>query len=485
MTKMTKKLPLYVGLLLVICLLGMIVYLPPQASAQESQENYISVAYFTGVGCPHCARGDPLVLDELPGDYPNLIILEYEIYDLEQNAPLFEEYSNIYDAGFEIPMIIIGPEQYLTSDITIIKNAKDTLDKLENNPLPLIDGSSQNFQDVDLSTLPGYPKIWHKNKIALKIGAETDSTLLKNLLLEDDLPIVLEGEDYIPIEPEVVKLSGKDLKFDNAILVGDWVFQWNGDRMGIAPAVEGIILPDETLPEPAQIEHKVTLAKIISLALVDAVNPCAFAVLLLLLTAILAYNPGNKRSILLAGLMFISAVFVMYFIYGLVFIKFFQLIQTLNVVKIWLFRALAVAAIIFGILNIRDFLKYKPGGLGTEMPLMLRPRMQAVIARVTSPRGAFITGIFVTVFLLPCTIGPYIIAAGILSVFDMLANIPVLLLYNLIFILPMMAIVAIVYFGLSGVKDVEEWKNRHITKLHLIAGILMLFVGVALLMGWV
>jgi cytochrome c biogenesis protein CcdA len=255
--------------------------------------------------------------------------------------------------------------------------------------------------------------------------------------------------------------------------------------MGIAPAVEGIILPDETLPEPAQIEHKVTLAKIISLALVDAVNPCAFAVLLLLLTAILAYNPGNKRSILLAGLMFISAVFVMYFIYGLVFIKFFQLIQTLNVVKIWLFRALAVAAIIFGILNIRDFLKYKPGGLGTEMPLMLRPRMQAVIARVTSPRGAFITGIFVTVFLLPCTIGPYIIAAGILSVFDMLANIPVLLLYNLIFILPMMAIVAIVYFGLSGVKDVEEWKNRHITKLHLIAGILMLFVGVALLMGWV
>ncbi len=482
---MTKKLSIYAGLILVICLLGMIFSLPPQTFAQESQENYISVVYFTGIGCPHCAWADPIVLEELPGDYPDLIILEYEIYDLEQNAPLFEEYSNIYNAGFDIPMIIIGPEQYLTSHTSIINNAKDTLDELEHNPLPLIDGSSQNFEDVDTSSLPGYPKIWHRNRMASKMGSEVDSTLLKRLLLEDDLSGILKGKDYIPIEPEVVELSGKDLKFDNAILVGDWIFQWNGDRMGIPPAVEGVILPGETFPEPEAIEHKVTLAKIVSLALVDAVNPCAFAVLLLLLTAILAYNPGNRRSILLAGLMFITAVFVMYFTYGLIFIKFFQLIQTLNVVKIWLFRALAIAAIIFGILNIRDFIKYKPGGLGTEMPLLLRPRMQAVIARVTSPRGAFITGVFVTVFLLPCTIGPYIIAAGILSIFDMLANIPVLLLYNLIFVIPMMAIVGIVYLGLSGVKDVEEWKNRHITKLHLAAGILMLFVGIALLLGWV
>jgi cytochrome c biogenesis protein CcdA len=67
----------------------------------------------------------------------------------------------------------------------------------------------------------------------------------------------------------------------------------------------------------------------------------------------------------------------------------------------------------------------------------------------------------------------------------MLLNLPVLVVYNIIFVLPMMAIVGIVYLGLSGVKDVEEWKNRHITKLHLVAGVLMLFVGIALLMGWV
>ncbi len=482
---MTRKLSLYSSLILIICILVTILTLPSQSFAQDSEGDYISGVYFTGIGCRHCARTDPLVLNELPGEYPNLIVLEYEIYDLEQNAPLFEEYSRVYDSGFDVPQIIFNKEQYFSNDISILKDLRNSMDDIAYNPVPLIDGSSIDFQKLDLLSLPGYPKIWHQNKIAMKRGTQGDSDLLKNLILKEDLPDILKGKDYIPIEPVAVELSGKDVEFDNSILVGDWVVQWNGDRMGISPPVAGVTLPGIMTSPPEAVKHKVTLAKIVTLALVDAVNPCAFAVLLLLLTAILTYNPGNRRSVLLAGLMFIAAIFAMYFIYGLIFIKFFQLIQALNMVKMWLFKVLAVVAIIFGILNIRDSIKYKPGGIGTEMPLMLRPKMQALISRVTSPRGAFITGLFVTLFLLPCTIGPYVIAAGILSVFDMMANIPILLLYNLIFVIPMLAIVGIVYLGLKGVKDVEEWKNKHITKLHLIAGILMLLVGIALLLGWV
>ncbi len=480
---MTKKLFIHAGLILVICLLGIGLIFSSQAFAQNSQEDYISIVYFHGVGCQHCSHTDPTVLQDLPGEYPELILIGYEIYKMEQNAPLLDEYHSIYTATYDIPVAVFNHERVLTTFGKVLNNIRPYLDELDHNPVPLIDGSSIDFQELDLLTLPGYPEIWHQNKIAIKTGPAGDSELLKNLILDDDLSAILKGKDYTPIEPVVVEISGADIEFDNAILVGDWVFQWNGDRMGIPSAEEGAYAPGTEPISP--VKHTVTMTKIVSLALVDAVNPCAFAVLLLLLTAILAYNPGNRRSVLLGGLMFVTAVFAMYFIYGLVFIRFFQLIQTLNVVKIWLFRALAITAIIFGLLNIRDFIKYKPGGIGTEMPLMLRPKMQAMIARVTSPKGAFLAGIMVTLFLLPCTIGPYVIAAGILSVFDMLANIPVLIVYNLIFVLPMMVIVGIVYLGLRGVKDVEEWKNRHITKLHLIAGILMLFVGVALLMGWV
>ncbi|GAG48195.1 unnamed protein product, partial [marine sediment metagenome] len=46
---------------------------------------------------------------------------------------------------------------------------------------------------------------------------------------------------------------------------------------------------------------ELTLLQITSLAAIDAVNPCALAVLTLMLIAILTYNPKKKINILLAG----------------------------------------------------------------------------------------------------------------------------------------------------------------------------------------
>ena len=300
----------------------------------------------------------------------------------------------------------------------------------------------------------------------------------------DNLPEILEGAEFKAIEPIEVAISGKGIKFDNALLINDWVFQWNGEGIGIPPSEE-VVLPEPEPPPFEVTEPSLTIAKIVSLAAVDAVNPCAFAVLLLMLTTVIAYNPGNRRRILLSGVAFITSVFILYFVYGLVIIKFFQVVQALTQVRIWIFKSLGVAAIVFGVLNIRDFIRYRPGRLGTEMPLLMRPRVQKILLRVTSIRGAFSVGVFVTLFLLPCTIGPYVIAGGILSVFEMMENIPPLLLYNLIFILPMMAIVGGVYLGLGRVEDVASWKERNIGKLHLVAGSLILGLGIAMTLGLV
>ncbi len=243
---------------------------------------------------------------------------------------------------------------------------------------------------------------------------------------------------------------------------------------------------NETSEFPINTEtEELTLAKVVSLAVVDAINPCALAVLALMLIAILTYNPKNRLNVLFAGLAFSLSVFIMYFIYGLIIIKFFQIIQALSSVRFYLYKCLAVAAIIIGGLNIRDYISYKPGALGTEMPLMMRPKVKKIISKVTSPSGAFIVGLFVTVFLLPCTIGPYIIAGGILSAMKIIKTIPPLLLYNAIFVIPMIFITGMVYLGIKKVDDVSEWKDRNIRKLHLFAGIIMIGLGIAMLIGWV
>ena len=40
------------------------------------------------------------------------------------------------------------------------------------------------------------------------------------------------------------------------------------------------------------------------------------------------------------------------------------------------------------------------------------------------------------------------------------------------------------YYGFSKVSDVSGWKERNIKRLHLVAGILLFLVGLALLIGW-
>lgn len=252
-----------------------------------------------------------------------------------------------------------------------------------------------------------------------------------------------------------------------------------------ALAEDGLTCPRCVKDEPLVCERpEFTLSKVVSLAAVDAVNPCTLAVLTLMLIALFTYNPERKKNILLAGLAFIFSIYIMYLIYGFIIVKSFQFVSALTSIRFLLYKILGGLAILLGILNIKDFIKYKPGGVLTEMPMFLRPKVKKIISGITSPKGAFLVGVFVTLFLLPCTIGPYIICGGILSSFGLLKAIPWLLLYNLVFVLPMLAVVSVIYFGTARIEDVSGWKQRNIKYLHLIAGLIMLGLGLAMLFGW-
>jgi len=227
------------------------------------------------------------------------------------------------------------------------------------------------------------------------------------------------------------------------------------------------------------------ITRITGLALADAVNPCELAILTMVLVAILVQNPEKKKRVLYAGLAFSAAVFVGYMIYGFILIQLFKTFAaTIRSYSFYFYNGFAILAMILGALNVKDYFMYKPGGIATEMPLSMRPRLKLIIHKMTSPLGAFFIGIFVTIFLLPCTIGPYIIASGLLSEIGFINAIPWLLYYNFIFILPMLIITTIIYIGFATIEDVSGWKERNIKRLHLIAGILLFAVGISLLAGW-
>ncbi len=226
---------------------------------------------------------------------------------------------------------------------------------------------------------------------------------------------------------------------------------------------------------------ELTVPAIVSLAMVDAVNPCAIAVLTLMLIAFLTHNPKERKRALLAGLSFTFAVYMLYLFYAIVIIGVLKTsTEMFGPIEGWIYGGFSLFAIALGCLNVKDFIWYKPGGFMTEMPMKWRPKMKKIMSGVTSVKGAFFVGLFVTLFLLPCTAGPLVTACVLLMRYGIAGALPWLLLYNIIFVLPMLGITFALYAGLLLIENVSEWRDRNIKYLHVVAGTIMLLIGLYL-----
>lgn len=237
----------------------------------------------------------------------------------------------------------------------------------------------------------------------------------------------------------------------------------------------GAGIPDEQKQPEGQ---GVALPLIFSAALSDAINPCAFAVLIILVGTILK-SQGKKRA-LWSGLLFSSAIFISYFLMGL---GLYKAVTIFNIPK-YFSLAIGVLAIFIGLANIKDV--FWPGKFFImEVPMSWRPKMKEILMNVTSPLGAFISGLLVSLFLLPCSSGPYVVIVGLLAErVNFSATMLQLLLYNLIFILPMVLITSGVYFFNVRLGDLEKMRVENLRLLHAIVGVIMLLMGLYLINGW-
>jgi len=229
--------------------------------------------------------------------------------------------------------------------------------------------------------------------------------------------------------------------------------------------------------------EQLTIPVVIGAALVDAINPCAFAVLIILMSV--ALSIADKKRALSFGLAFSASIYISYFLMGL---GLFTVIRATGISHTF-YIIVAILAVIIGLLNIKDYFWYGKGIL-MEIPLSWRPALKRVIHSATSPVGAFFIGFAVSLFELPCTGGPYIVILGLLAK-EVTRNVGMLylLLYNLIFVSPLIILTLIIYKGLSTTEKLEKIRQKRIKLLHLIAGIIMLLIAgamiLALMFGWV
>ena len=219
--------------------------------------------------------------------------------------------------------------------------------------------------------------------------------------------------------------------------------------------------------------------------LVDGLNPCAFATLIFFVSY-LTLSGRRGREVIFVGLSFTLGVFLAYLIIGLGLYKVLDLMgNVLNTLATWVYIITALLCLGLGIFSIVDYFKVRQGKLedmSLKLPDAMRKRINAVIRKGRNSRAyfisAFVTGLFISILELACTGQVYL--PTIIFVSSMpelrLRAIFYLVLYNLLFILPLVVVFILAYFGTTS-KQLTGFLQKHAAAVKI--GMAILFFALA------
>ena len=205
--------------------------------------------------------------------------------------------------------------------------------------------------------------------------------------------------------------------------------------------------------------------------LLAGIHPCTISVLLFFIAFLFTIR-RSKEEIFRVGASYIIGIFLAYLLVGLGIFKVFTF-STPH------FSAI-VGAILVSILGLVNIISYFTEGrikFSLGIPSSLKPKIMELIHKSTLP-AAFIVGIIVGICSFGCTAGIYIsIISLLLLKATYVLGFVYLILYNLMFIMPLI----IILFIASNKKIVEklekmEAKEKHYLKL--IAGIIMILLAI-------
>ncbi len=206
-------------------------------------------------------------------------------------------------------------------------------------------------------------------------------------------------------------------------------------------------------------------------ALIDSINPCAFSVLLLTIAFLLSIGK-MRTSVLKIGSVYILGLFAVYIAIGL------GLLQVLHLFNTPHFMAKIGAALLIllgGINLINEFFPKFPVKL--KIPNAAHHKMAVLMEKGSMPT-AFMLGVLVGLCEFPCTGGPYLMVLGLLHDNATYAKgLAYLLYYNILFVLPLVIILAIASNKLL-LDKVQDWQQQERKGMRLWGGVAMVGLGI-------
>jgi len=242
-------------------------------------------------------------------------------------------------------------------------------------------------------------------------------------------------------------------------------------------------LPALTLPFLGKLDTNAPSLPLLTVLIagLDAFNPCAFFVLLFLLSLMVHQN--NRARMLTLGGVFVLCSGLMYFAFMAAWLNLFQLLGNLA----WVTLAAGVMALAVGLINVKDFFRFGRG-ISLSIPESRKPglyrRARAILDAGNVPAmlaATLLLAVAANFYELLCTAGFPMVYTRLLTLQDLgpASHYLYLALYNLVYVIPLAVIVGIFAFTL-GARRLSEREGR---LLKLMSGVMMLQLGMLLVLA--
>ncbi len=248
---------------------------------------------------------------------------------------------------------------------------------------------------------------------------------------------------------------------------------------------------DTTAAEQSIIERfkRFSILGIMIAGLIDGVNPCAFATLVFFVSYML-FIGRKRRDILIMAISFIGAVFVVYYAIGVGTFGVLKYMSHVDWLGSILFFGFGIFSVILGILSLRDYFLARRGEFSRmllQLPLGIKRQIHKSIKEKTAVGGivigSMIAGFLVSILEFGCTGQVYLptITFMVTRAGGAVKPLLALFLYNLMFVLPLVAITVIASF--FSTKPVAGYLADRIPLIKIITAFLFFGLGALLLLS--
>ena len=224
-----------------------------------------------------------------------------------------------------------------------------------------------------------------------------------------------------------------------------------------------------------------SLSAVLIAGLIDGINPCAFATIIFLVSY-LTFMGKKSGEILLYGITFTFGVFIAYFLAGMGLMTFIRELSGFPMISKGIHTLIALFALSLGIISLYDYFLFRRGQMAKwklQLPTTMKKKIHGIIReQVRSDAGLLATfgvGFVIAGCQVICTAQVYLPTVGYILTIPQLRIHALfnLLLYNVMFIIPLVVVFVSTFFGVTSEKMAFVTKE-HTGQVKLLTGILFI-----------